>query len=168
MSYVPINSLPSESRLWIYPSSTELSASQQDALGAALQEALAAWNAHGASVQWGFGFVQDRFLLVAINEDAAALTGCSIDQATRAMSVLEQTHNLSLTDSHRVFFRGKDGIRVVPRPEFAQLVERGEVTLDTVVFDTVVPTLGGFLSGSWECPARDSWHADAFPFGIAT
>ena len=45
----------------------------------------------------------------------------------------------------------------------AALAEAGAVTADTVVFNTVVSPVGELRGGRWEVPARDSWHAQAFP-----
>lgn len=168
MSMLPLNSLPPDSRLWIFPSSTPLDDERRGALSRSLEQALAAWNAHGAPVQWGYDFAYNRFLVVAVNEAAAALTGCSIDQGVHALQAVEREHGLTLTDSHRIFYRDRDGIQAVSREDFARAVERGEVTLDTVVFDTVASTLGAFLSGAWEGPAKNAWHADAFPFEVVT
>jgi hypothetical protein len=168
MNMVSLKALPPDSRLWIFPSSTSLDEARQAQVARSLEQALAAWHAHGTPVQWGFGFVYDRFLLIAVNEAAAALTGCSIDQGVRALKALEQEHGLVLTDSHRILYRSGEDIVAVPRDEFAQRVERGEITLDTVVFDTVASVLEAFLSGAWEGPAKNAWHARAFPFHVAT
>lgn len=167
MSLKSFTSLPDHSRLWVFPSSSALTASQREALAASLEKALAGWNAHGSEVRWGYTFVEDRFLMVAVDEDAAALTGCSIDSAVHAMQAIETSHHLTLTDSHRVFFRGPQGIEVASRAEFEELAAGGRVTLNTSVFDTVIASLGALRSGQWELAAKDSWHAHAFSFEVA-
>jgi len=167
MSMIPLTSLPPDSRLWIFPSSTPLTPEIRSALGRSLETALEAWNAHGSPVQWGYEFAHDRFLLIAVNEAVTALSGCSIDHAVRALQVLEHKHGLVLTDSHRVFYRRGEDITAAARPDFSLLAERGEVTLDTVVFDCTASSLSAYLSGAWESPARRTWHAQAFPFEVA-
>jgi len=41
------------------------------------------------------------------------------------------------------------------------------VTLDTIVFDNTVTSVGDVRSGRWERPAAGAWHGRAF-FGITS
>jgi hypothetical protein len=168
MSYVPLNELSDRARLWVFPSSTAITQDQQEALETSIQQALQSWNAHGSPVRWGFEFIYHQFLLIAVDEDATALTGCSIDSAVHAIQGMEAQYGLVLTDSHRIFFRKDQSIVAASRAHFAEITEQGDVTLDTTVFDTVISNLGAFRSGQWELAARNTWHADVFPFKVTS
>ena len=62
-----------------------------------------------------------------------------------------------------VFYRGPHGeVRRAERAEFRRLAQAGEVDADTVVFDTTLTRVGGLRDGSWERPAREAWHRQAF------
>lgn len=163
MSLVAFSQLPDDARLWIFPADRALRAEEQSALGRAVEESLAGWSAHGSPITWAYELIHDQVLLIGVDERKTGLSGCSIDSATRRIRELERALSVSLLDSGRVFFREGDAIAWRTRPEFRRLAESGAVTLSTAVFDTVIPTVGDYRSGRWEVPARDAWHARAFP-----
>ncbi len=163
MSLIAFDQLPDQSRLWVFAADRPLEAAERDRLTAAVEEGLAAWNAHGSPVQWGYRLVHDQFLAIGVDESHTALSGCSIDSAVRRIRELEAELGLSFLDNARVFYRDGDAVRRVSRAEFRDLAEAGTVTADTVVFNNILATVGEFRRGLWEVPARDSWHADAFP-----
>ena len=61
-----------------------------------------------------------------------------------------------------VLYRDGSGIGRVSRERFADLVESGAISQDTVVFDNTVTSAGAVRDGRWELPAANSWHGRAF------
>ena len=61
-----------------------------------------------------------------------------------------------------VLYRDGAGITRVSRERFADLVESGSISQETVVFDNTVTTAGAVRDGRWELPAANSWHGRAF------
>jgi len=164
MSRIPFAELPDHARLWVFPASRPLSPEDRDRVSRTVEDSLAAWNAHGSAVHWGYELVRDQFLVIGVDETHTALSGCSIDACTRQIRSLEKELNLDFLDSSRVFYRDGDRPAWLSRPAFRERVVAGDLGLDTVIFNNVLATVGEFRSGGWEVPARDSWHARAFPF----
>jgi len=162
MSRVAFPELPDHARLWVFPADRALAESESRALLEAVDGALVAWSAHGSPVRWGRELRYGQVLLIGVDESHTALSGCSIDSATREIQTLESRLGLSLLDHGRVFFRDGDEIRCAPRPEFKDLAASGRVSGDTVVLDNVIATVGDLRDGRWEVPARTTWHARAF------
>jgi hypothetical protein len=169
MPAIPFDRLPDDARLWVFAASRPLGAEERERLLARLDAFLAQWAAHGHPVTGAGELRHDRFLLVAADERATGVSGCSIDALYRALGELEAELGVPLRDSSAVYYRADDGnIRSASRQEFRDLARRGGVTPDTIVFDNTAATVGQVRSGRWETPLSSAWHARAFPLGAAS
>ncbi len=166
MPRVEFATLPDHARVWVFAGERTLAPAEREALVAAVTAFLDNWVAHGRPLTCGYDLRHDRFLLVAADERAAGVSGCSIDALTRQLRELERRFEIALLDNGPVHYRDGDGVARASRPEFGALADAGTVTPDTVVFDNTVPTLGDVREGRWEAAARRTWHGRAF-FGAA-
>lgn len=160
----PFSEMPDDSRLWIFASPRPLETRESEWLRRHVEEFVDGWVAHGAPVAGAFDLREDRFLLVAADEAATGVSGCSIDALTRTLKQAERELGLSLLDaSSRVWYRDEAGeIRAVPRADFRGAAGSGSVDGETRVFDHTAATVGATRSGGWERPMRESWHGRAF------
>jgi len=165
MPLVSLTALPDTARLWIFAAERALSPSDRQALLGDVDAFLTTWTAHGVPLTCGRDWRHDRFLLVAVDEAAAGVSGCSIDALTRKLREHERRLGIALLDNGPVLYRDGDGIARVPRTRFRELAGAGVVSPDTVVFDNTVQSLGALRAGRWETPARSSWHGGSF-FGM--
>ena len=164
MSKILFSQLPPEARLWIFAAGRPVGPEEQATIIQSVETGLAEWSAHKSPVTWGHEIVYDQFLMIGVDEAAIALTGCSIDHAVHQIQVLEKELDLSFLDHSRIFFRDEQGIQVVDRPAFQEMVKTQRMTDETIVFNNVLTTIGEFRRGLWEVPARLSWHVRAFSF----
>jgi hypothetical protein len=162
MPRVPIGSLPDHARVWVFAAERPLEGPAREALLADVDVFLDGWAAHGTPLRCGRDFVHDRFLMIAVDERAAGVSGCSVDALTRQLREHERRLGAALLDNGPVHYRADGGVTRVSRAQFGTLADAGTVTPDTVVFDTTVPDLGAVRSGKWETPARGAWHGRAF------
>jgi hypothetical protein len=162
MPRVNFDELPGHARLWVFAAERELSTEERARFLATVDTFLDNWQAHRHPLVSARDFRYDRFLLVAADEQAAGVSGCSIDALVREIKQLEGALGVRLVDHGPVLFR--DGGRVVrvPRDEFATLARDGRVTPQTPVFDNTVTRVEDVRSGRWEGPASGSWHGRAF------
>ena len=159
--------VPDDARLWVFAASRDLTDDEGAALLRHVDSFLERWHAHGAPVVGARELRDHRFLLVAADERATGVSGCSIDSLSQALREVEAELDVSLREGGvLVFWRDAEGaVRSLPRGEFRQLARSGEVGEDTLVFDNTAPTVGDVRAGRWERPMRDSWHARAFLMG---
>jgi hypothetical protein len=102
---------------------------------------------------------ENRFLTIAVDQNKAGASGCSIDGLFRALKSLEQEIGAAIVTSGLIFYRDKQGqIRAVTRDEFSELGAHGDVGVDTEVFDLSVTTLGEWRS-RFSSRAGHSWHS---------
>lgn len=155
--------MPDNARVWVFAAPRALSADESARLMERVDGFVVRWTAHGRPVvgarEWRYG----RFLLIAADEEATGVSGCSIDSLYRVLQEAERELQLPLMDASRVWYRDPDGaIRSETRAEFRDRVRSGEVGDETPVFDNTVSTVGAVRAGEWERPFRDAWHARAF------
>jgi hypothetical protein len=162
--------MPDDARLWVFAAPHPLEPNQAEALLARVDGFLERWAAHGAPVLGARELRHGQFLLVAADERATGVSGCSIDTLFHALGEVEETLGTELRrTASLVLYRDAGGaIRSVDRAGFRQLAAAGEVGEETVVFDNTVATVGDLRAGRWERPFRDAWHAKAFPLGAAS
>ncbi len=162
MPQVPFDALPGSARLWGFQASRPLGAEERETLLGATDRFLTSWTAHGAPLTAARDWRHDRFLFVAVDEEAAGVSGCSIDALVRTFRGLEDDLQVTLTDNGPIWFRLGGQLRRVSRAEFGDLAARQEIDPDVIVFDNTLTTVGQLREGRWEVPAREAWHGRAF------
>jgi hypothetical protein len=159
---IAFDELPADARVWVFPASRPLSDDERRRVLAETDAFIDQWSAHGVPLSAGREVRHGQFVFVGVNERAAGVSGCSVDALVRRMGQLQAVLGVDLTDNAPVLFRRAEQIERVPRERFAELAAAGEVSLDTVVFDNTVQSVGDVREGRWEVRARDAWHARAF------
>jgi hypothetical protein len=159
MPIVDFNSLPDDSRVWVYGSTREMTSDAERRMLDEVDDFLGQWAAHGNALfsarQWDDG----RFLTIAVDSTKEGASGCSIDVLYRSLKKLEPSIGTSIVTSGLVYYRSHEGeIEAVPRDQFAELARHRKIDGDTEVFDLSVTTLGEWKA-RFKSHAKDSWHA---------
>jgi hypothetical protein len=163
MPAIDFAAMPDDARLWIAAAARPLTRDEVGRVERAVDDFLAGWNAHGHPVVGAREMRHGRFLMIAADERATGVSGCSIDSLFRVLRSLEEETGISMLDSSLVHYRDESGeIRAVTRPEFREMARTGRVDATTPVFDNTVAAVGGARGDRWELPAGESWHARAF------
>ena len=162
MPIVPFETLPDESRLWVFGVERTLAAAERESFLSAVDLFLETWMAHGVPLTCGRDFRRGRFLLVAVDEASVPPSGCSIDAMVGVLKDQERRLGVRVLDNTPVWFVADGEVRRISRSEFGRLAEEGAVGPDTVVFDNTVTRLKDARLGRWEGPAGESWHQRVF------
>jgi hypothetical protein len=153
--------LPDEARLWVYAFARPLSPEERERVVREISTFVPTWNSHGAAVRGAFELVEDRFVLIAGYVDAG-IGGCSTDSMVRVMKQLREA-GIDGFDRTLVFFRdAQQKVQAVKREDFQELVSKGQVDANTVVFDPTIQFVGDLRRGAFETTFARSWHAGAF------
>ena len=162
MPLMPFESLPDESRLWVFGVGRELEQAEERSFLEAVDRFLETWAAHGVPLRCGRDWRHRRFLLVAVDEASEPPSGCSIDAMVEVLKDQERELGMPIVDSSPVWFLEGDQVRRSSRADFKRLVADGTVGPEVMVFDNTVMRLTEARAGRWERPARESWHQRAF------
>ncbi|NDK54767.1 hypothetical protein [Pontibacter fetidus] len=159
--YIPFDELPQQARVWIYQANRPLNEAEQAEIKPLLEQFATDWSSHGTNLQASAELLHDRFLVLANNENATAASGCSIDKSVNFVRELEQRFNISFFDRTQLAFLREGEVELVPMSELKNKVVAGDISKDTLYFDTLVTNYGE-LQAAWPRPAQQSWLSRYF------
>lgn len=162
MPRVDFTELPPHGRLWVFPASRDLTEPEAGACLEAVDEFLATWSAHGAPLRAARELRDRRFLMVGVDVDAEAPSGCSIDKLVNRLKALGADMGVDLVDHAPVWYREGNAVRTVGRAEFRALAAAGKISARVPVFDTSLTKVSQAREGALERPASETWHGKAF------
>lgn len=153
--------LSNQSKLWFFQVMEPLSHDQMQYVKESLEDFLSSWKAHGAALFAGYEILHDRIVVVAVDEEKAMATGCSIDKLTHLFKEIGAQSGLDFFNRMIVHYEDNGQIQSTPLNQFWALRKANKIDDQTIVLDTTVKTLGEFKSG-WKKPFSVSWHAEAW------
>lgn len=155
--FVPFETLPEESRVWIYQADRSFSEQEQEQISSRLQQFIEQWTAHGADLMASYELRYNRFIILAIDQAINAATGCSIDASVNFIQQLEKDFNVTLLDRMNVSYKQGEFIAYKSLTDFRKMAKEKAVSHKTIVFNNLVNNKAEYLS-EWEVPASESWH----------
>ena len=155
---VDFDTLPEESRVWIYQANRSFSDEEIEQLKIQLNEFIESWTAHGKDLQSGYKIVYKRFIVIALNQNLNNATGCSIDASVHFIQQLEKQYNVDLMDKMNVSYKQGEFIAYKPLIDFKKMAQQKAVSKNTIVFNNLVNNIAEFKD-NWEVPASESWHS---------
>lgn len=159
--YLPFEELPIESRIWIYQSNRKFTDEEMTEIESLVKGFVENWSAHGASLEASFVTKYNRFIVLAVNQEVQAATGCSIDSSVTFIQELEKKYGVDLLDKMNVTFKNGEFIAHKSLIDFKKMAKEKAVSGTTIVFNNLVNTIQEF-NEAWEVPAEDSWHSRFF------
>ncbi len=154
---VDFNILPETSRVWIYQANRSFSENELEEITSKLDTFIENWTAHGSDLQSGYEIKYKRFIVLALNQNLNAASGCSIDASVKFIQQLEQTYNVDLLDKMNVSYKQGEFVAYKSLVDFRKMAKQKAVSKNTIVFNNLVTNKAEYLD-NWEVPAKDSWH----------
>lgn len=155
---VDFNTLPEESRVWIYQANRSFSEQELEEITEKLDVFTENWTAHGSDLQAGYVIKYKRFIVLGLNQNVNAATGCSIDASVKFIQELEKDYQVDLMDKMNVSYKQGDFVAYKTLLDFKQMAKDKAVSKNTIVFNNLVTSVAEF-NENWEVPASDSWHS---------
>ena len=159
---VPFETLPPESRIWVYQSNRSFREEELLLIQEGLTQFLNQWTAHNQALEAAFDLPYNRFIILGLNQEKTHASGCSIDASVRFIQQLETQFGILLLDKMNVTFYSGDFIAHKSLIEFKKMAKNKSVSRNTVVFNNLVNTKEEYLN-YWEVPAHESWHNRFLP-----
>ena len=155
---VDFKTLPEESRIWIYQANRSFTDHEIEEIKTKLDAFIENWSAHGSDLQSGYDVVYKRFIVIGINQDLNAATGCSIDASVQFIQQLEKDYKVDLMDKMNVSYKQGEFIAYKSLIDFRKMARQKAVSKNTIVFNNLVTNIAEFKE-NWEVPASESWHS---------
>ncbi|MEL0456224.1 ABC transporter ATPase [Flavobacteriaceae bacterium SZ-1-7] len=155
---VDFNTLPEESRVWIYQANRSFAEEEIGEIQSKLDVFIENWTAHGSGLESGYLIKYKRFIVIGLNQNLNKATGCSIDSSVHFIQQLEKDYNVDLMDKMNVSYKQGEFIAYKPLTDFKKMAKEKAVSKNTIVFNNLVTNIAEF-NENWEVPASDSWHS---------
>lgn len=155
---VDFKTLPEISRVWIYQANRSFSEAELEEIKSKLDIFIENWTSHGKGLEAGYEVKYKRFIILALNQEINAATGCSIDDSVSFIQQLEQDYKVDLLDKMNVSYKQGEYIAYKPLSDFRKMAKDKAVSKNTIVFNNLVTNIAEF-NENWEVPASESWHS---------
>ena len=165
--YVPFKHIPDHARMWIYQASRPLSDTEIQQTQRLGQPFVEQWAAHGQGLRASISVLHHHFLVIALDEQHHAASGCSIDSSVGFVRALEEAFGksgqpISFFDRTLIAFYQHDAVKLVPLAEAKAQIADGHLPPDTLTFNNLIRTKAD-LENRWLVAIKDSWLARYLP-----
>ncbi len=154
--YVPFDELSRQARVWVYQSDRPLSEAEISLIEEAAPAFLESWATHGKPLKASFRLFHSQFLVIGVDEQVQAASGCSIDSSVSFVQALEKELEVSFMDRGKVAFVSEGKVFLEALPQLKTSIEAGRVTADTSTFNNLVSSKQE-LEEKWLMPAKETW-----------
>ena len=146
------NNLPESSRIWVYASEKTLTTEQQNHISNYIAEHLKGWNAHKVPLTAGVTVLENHFIVVALDENINAASGCSIDTLQQTIQELEKELSIDLMNRLNVFCKIEGEIQCIPSFKLESIANA-----DTPFYDLTILTKSDL--NTYLKPISEGWCA---------
>ena len=143
-------------RVIIYPASRPFTPKESKVITEKLYDFLATWAAHGKPLESSFKIEKNQFIIICVDEEKEAASGCSIDALGGVMREIDQEFQLGLFDRMKASFVENGEIKTMKLQDFRKGLKEGKISKDIEVFDFSKNTYVAFLS-DFLLPLKRSW-----------
>lgn len=131
--------LPGSSRVWIYQNQAPISKEIQGEIQQKLDVFVRQWAAHKVQLYGDSIILEDYFIILAVDENMTAASGCSIDSSVHFIKELAKEFDLKLFDRLNVLIEENGEKQII---HYSDLNKHAGATF----FDPMITTLGDFRS----------------------
>lgn len=156
--YIPFEQMPAHARVWVYQANRNLEEGEVSVILEKCKDFLARWTAHKQNLYASTNVFYARFLVIALDEERSAASGCSIDASVHFIKSLEKDLHLDFFDRTKIAFLEPTSqtLFVEDMKDLKQKVAEGIIQNHTLVFNNLVENLAQ-LQNEWKVPAQQSW-----------
>ncbi len=148
--------LPDHSRVWVYQADRKLSIEEQALILANGKAFTATWAAHGHDLMAELYVALDHFIIIALDEQVEAASGCSIDKSMKFILDLQKELGINFTIRLISALYIDGSVRLYTYAEAKEALEKGSISGSSLVFDNTLSNLN-VLKTSWLKPLGDTW-----------
>ena len=148
--------LTGNGRIWIYVANRPLTPAESSIIEERLSVFCKNWAAHGNQLTAEFAIFYNQLLVLGVDEEIEAASGCSIDQTSAIFRQIDNEMNLDLFNRMNLTFLEDDKIRLVQLPELTQAFRVGIIHANSTFLDNTLGVLSE-LRTRWQVPFEKSW-----------
>lgn len=154
--FVPVDTLPADSRIWIYQSTRAFSDAEKNYLESTLSGFCSEWVAHGNPIRSSFEIRYDHFIILYADENFNATSGCSIDSSVRVIKEISQKTGIDLFQRTTIAFLSDGKVSLYKTTDLKHFFEKGMWDEETITFNNLIQSKDELKTG-WLVPAGNTW-----------
>ena len=155
--YVSFNLLPSNAKVWIYQSDSNLSSTDVELIEKEVKFFLNNWSSHNKEIESSFEIRYNRFLIIGLNENINSASGCSIDKSVNFIKNLQSILKVNFLNRLDVAYKIGNKINSISLLEFQTMIRKNKLSKDSIVYNNMIDTKKLYLN-NWETTIEKSWH----------
>ncbi|CAI8168595.1 MAG: Uncharacterised protein [Polaribacter sp. SA4-10] len=155
--YVEYNSLPEDSKVWVYPSNRKFYTNEIDEIEAKVKTFIEHWKSDDENFKVSYRFLYNRFIIFIVDVSNIELTNTDIDTSVLFILSLQETYKVDLLDKMNVCFKQGEFVQYKELKDFKKLLKNKAITGKTIIFDNLI-SLKEDLDNHWEIPIEESWY----------
>lgn len=145
------------SKLWVFQSRRFLTPEEIQDITKILTDFLKTWAAHGADLKSELTITKNKFIIIAVDENQAKATGCSIDKLNQCIRQIDQKYQLELLNRLWVSYEDDKGeITTVPMISFKEKIKSAQISPETNIYNLAISTSKEFEE-KFRLPLKESW-----------
>jgi hypothetical protein len=142
-------------KIWVYLSDKELKGDLLRSVLHAGNDFVQNWKAHEMPLNATFEVVNDRFIVVSVDETTYNASGCSIDKLLRLIKQLEADHKIQLLNRLLVGYKTQNGVEVVLSSLIKEKLAAKQLDENTLIYNVAVSDSKEYEN--WLQPLKETW-----------
>ena len=145
-----------DSKLWIFSSIDILNKTEEKYINKEISEFLYSWNAHGKKMKSKLYIMKSHFIIIIVNSNFTAASGCSIDSLYRKIKEIGNKLNINFSNQDYIpFMKNKSSkkIEFLKFLKFKNCVKNNYFNDECIVFDNSINLLSEL--DNWQLNLKD-------------
>ena len=153
-----LENLKPSSRIWIYQADRFLTEEEVQQVETAGNIFLDNWTAHGSALEARIEVKHGCFILLAVDEQVANATGCSIDKSVHFITDLGSKLKVDFFNRMNLVVEVKGQYEILALKELEEKVNSGVVKAETTTFNNTITELAS-INSAWKIALSETWAA---------
>lgn len=154
VSFQELNPL---SRVWVFQADRFLVDAELTFIQDQLTSFLSGWASHGSPMKSSFYIKEACLVVVALDENVQAASGCSISSLTTLFKDFDSKLNMSFFNRFSIAHKTGTKVTLSSVDDFKNLIQLAKVNAETLVYNNLI-TVKQELETHWEIPLKNSWQ----------
>lgn len=150
--------LSDDSRVWIFQSAVPFNGDQ---LKSELETFGSSWMSHGCAVESHFEIIEERILIVVVNESIKKISGCGIDKLIHFLQQINSKSGANLLDRSGLYIKAGDKLVFQKIADLEDLFLTDSDFLNGEFLDSSILNFRDLRNGIFN-PIRGSWIEKRF------
>lgn len=147
-----------DSKVWIYSSDRLLTDNESETIDHLLVDFTRQWVSHNVSLKAAGKVLNNRFIVLAVDESIENPGGCSIDKSVHFIKSIETQFGIHLFDRLTIYYQKDSEMKSFHFNELKDKIADGEISGATKIYDSTIIKLRP-LQNEFIKEAGNSWLA---------